>query len=104
MSKKSEQKRDPWLICPVCDGEGKTVNPNIDAHGLTAEDFREDPDFAEDYRSGLYDITCAACNGLRVVKRQHLRQLEQNAEDRRLAARENGDFDSWRVAGDYRFG
>jgi hypothetical protein len=100
----AKRQSDPWLICPVCDGEGKTVNPNIDAHGLTAEDFREDPDFAEDYKSGFYDITCAACNGMRVVKQERLRQLEQAADDRALAAREDGDWESYRVARDYRYG
>jgi hypothetical protein len=100
----TKRKNDPWLICPVCDGEGKTVNPNIDAHGLTAEDFREDPDFAEDYKSGIYDITCAACNGMRVVKRARLKRLEEAAEERALAAREDGDFESYRVAHDYRYG
>lgn len=98
------KKNDPWLICPVCNGEGTTVNPAIDAHGLTAEDFREDPDLAEDYASGVYDITCAACNGKRVVKRARIKALAQNAEDRRLAARENGDFDAYSVANDWRFG
>jgi hypothetical protein len=95
---------DPWIVCPVCDGEGKTVNPNIDAHGLTKEDFDEDPDFAEDYMSGVYDITCAACSGKRVVKQARIDELDQNAEDRRLAARENGDFESYCVAYDRRFG
>jgi hypothetical protein len=100
----SKRQEEPWLVCPVCDGEGKTVNPNIDANGLTAEDFAEDPDFAEDYKSGMYDITCAACSGKRVVKQARLRELEQNAEDRRLAARENGDFEAFRCANDWRFG
>ena len=100
----NKRKDDPWLVCPVCNGEGKTVNPSIDAGGLTREDFDEDPDFREDYMSGMYDITCRACNGQRVVKQERLRELEQNAEDRRLAARENGDFESYRVANDYRFG
>ena len=97
-------KKDPWIVCPVCDGEGKTVNPNIDANGLTADDFNEDPDFREDYMSGMYDITCAACHGKRVVKQARIDELEQNAEDRRLAARENGDFESYSVAGDWRYG
>jgi hypothetical protein len=100
----SNKKHDPWIVCPVCNGEGKTVNPNIDAHGLTREDFDEDPDFAEDYMAGVYDITCAACNGMRVVKRQRIRQLEQAAEDRALAARENGDWESYSVARDWRYG
>jgi cytochrome c5 len=93
-----------YQVCPVCEGEGKTVNPNIDANGLTAEDFAEDPDFAEDYRSGVYDITCNACHGQRVVTTQRLTELEQHAEDRRLAARENGDFEAYCSAHDYRYG
>jgi hypothetical protein len=96
--------KDPWILCPVCNGEGTTVNPNIDAHGLTREDFNEDPDFAEDYMSGVYDITCAACSGKRVVKQERINELDQNAEDRRLAARENGDFEAYSVANDRRFG
>jgi hypothetical protein len=97
-------KKDPWMLCPVCNGEGTTVNPNIDANGLTADDFLEDPDFREDYMSGVYDITCAACNGLRVVKTERIVELAQNAEDRRLAAREDGDYEGYSVAGDWRFG
>jgi hypothetical protein len=97
-------KNDPWIVCPVCDGEGTTVNPNIDCNGLTEEDFREDPDFAEDYMKGVYDITCAACLGNRVVKAERIIELEQHAEDRRLAARENGDYEGYCGAGDWRFG
>jgi hypothetical protein len=93
-----------YIVCPVCDGEGTTVNPDIDAHGLTHEDFDEDPEFAEDYQSGLYDITCRACAGKRVVTRDRIDELEENAADRRLAARENGDFEAYSVAADYRYG
>jgi len=53
-------------VCGTCDGSGKVVNPNIDASGLTREDFADDPDFAEDYFSGAFDIGCPACGGLRV--------------------------------------
>jgi hypothetical protein len=101
MPKKSQ---GPWIVCPVCNGEGTTVNPNIDYNGLTHEDFDEDPDFKEDYMSGVYDITCAGCSGKRVVKQERITELEQNAEDRRMAARENGDFEAWSGAGDWRFG
>lgn len=93
-----------WIVCPVCDGEGKTVNPDIDSNGLTAEDFRDDPDFAEDYMSGAYDIQCRACKGLRVVEPKRMDELQRNAEDRRLAARENGDWESYQGAGDFRYG
>lgn len=54
-------------VCDLCRGEGRTVNPSIDAGGLTQEDFDEDPDFREDYFSGAYDIPCGQCQGKRVV-------------------------------------
>lgn len=54
-------------VCPACRGEGSHVHPSIDANGLTADDFAEDPDFAEDYFRGAYDIGCQHCRGLRVV-------------------------------------
>jgi hypothetical protein len=93
-----------WIVCPVCDGEGKTVNPAIDCQGLTAEDFAEDPDFAEDYRSGAYDVRCGGCGGQRVVTEERVRELGRRAEDRRLAAREDGDWEAFCGAGDYRWG
>lgn len=54
-------------VCPLCDGRGRHVNPSIDAHGLTREDFDEDPDFAESYFRGDYDETCNLCRGEKVV-------------------------------------
>lgn len=55
-----------FVVCDLCNGKGKHVNPSIDAHGLSREDFDEDPDFAEDYFSGVYDVPCAQCHGRRV--------------------------------------
>lgn len=52
-----------WEVCDLCEGRGKVVNPSIDASGLSAEDFAEDPDFAEGYMSGRYDIVCPQCRG-----------------------------------------
>lgn len=54
-------------VCDTCRGSGKTVDPSIDAGGLTAEDFDADPGFREDYMSGTYDITCPGCGGEKVV-------------------------------------
>jgi hypothetical protein len=56
-----------WEVCPTCEGRGKHVNPAIDSHGLSAEDFAADPDFREDYMRGLYDQPCNECGGRRVV-------------------------------------
>lgn len=55
------------IVCGRCDGTGKHVNPAVDGHGLSREDFDEDPDFAEDYFSGVFDVTCHECHGERVL-------------------------------------
>lgn len=56
-----------YEVCPLCSGKGTHVNPSIDSHGLTAEDFHEDPGFREEYLSGRFDQTCNECHGDRVV-------------------------------------
>ena len=56
-----------WEVCPLCNGKGSHVNPSIDCNGLTAEDFYEDPDLAEDYFSGMYDQQCNQCHGRTTV-------------------------------------
>ena len=55
-----------YVVCLKCKGTGKHVNPSVDGDGLTAEDFAEDPDFAESYLCGTYDVTCERCVGKRV--------------------------------------
>ena len=56
-----------WSVCDLCGGEGKCVNPEIDAGGLSARDLEEEADFHEAYYSGHYNIECPACRGKRVV-------------------------------------
>ncbi len=64
-----DEKELPWknVVCPVCEGRGSHVNPAIDAGGLTAEDFAEDPDFLDDYFRGVYDVACYRCGGCNVI-------------------------------------
>ena len=54
-------------VCSHCGGAGKTVSPGVDSHGITHEEFAEDPEFRENYYSGLYDISCENCNGANVA-------------------------------------
>lgn len=56
-----------YEVCDLCQGRGSHVNPSIDCGGLTREDFDEDPDFAESYFEGHYDVDCNQCHGKRVV-------------------------------------
>lgn len=71
-----------WIVCDVCEGKGKHVNPSIDAHGISAEEFAEDPDFHEDYMSGVYDQPCNQCHGRRVVPEpvDHLAALAEHRQ------------------------
>lgn len=52
-----------WDVCSTCQGKGSHVNPSIDCDGLSAKDFAEDPDFAEQYWGGAYDQPCNGCGG-----------------------------------------
>lgn len=54
-------------VCPRCRGEGTHVNPAVDGHGISPEQFHDDPDFEEAYFSGVYDVTCEECGGKNVV-------------------------------------
>ena len=56
-----------YAVCDTCNGKGKHVNSSIDRHGLSREDFDEDPDFMEEYLNGTYDVACVECRGERVV-------------------------------------
>lgn len=56
------------VVCSRCDGEGKHVNPAVDGNGISQEEFDQDPDFEEAYRSGRYDVQCLECKGNKVVK------------------------------------
>jgi hypothetical protein len=52
-----------WEVCGTCGGVGKHVNPSVDSHGISSEEFAEDPDFKENYFGGVYDVTCYGCEG-----------------------------------------
>jgi hypothetical protein len=86
-----------WVICGVCDGDGKT---SAGLGSFTQEDFEEDPDFAEEYMAGGYDVQCPCCRGRGSVKeidrdrctteeqKAALKHLDDKAEWQREAFRE----------------
>lgn len=57
-----------FALCPKCRGVGSHVNPAVDGHGLSQEDFDQDPDFQEAYFRGDYDVACHRCAGEKVIK------------------------------------
>lgn len=54
-------------VCPRCHGNGTHVNPGVDGNGLDPYDPDLDEDFWDDYRSGVYNVTCEECGGRNVV-------------------------------------
>lgn len=70
-----------FSVCGTCSGKGTHVNPSIDAHGLTQEDFYEDPDFAEEYFSGAYNVGCYECGGQRVTPVIDYKRIENFGTD-----------------------
>lgn len=85
-------------VCHRCRGRGTHVNPSIDGHGITAEEWDRDWSYEdrENYMSGFYDVDCHECDGLRVVavvdeKRcdpELLEKYRQFLEDEAMFARE----------------
>lgn len=82
-----------YKVCGTCDGKGKHVNPSIDSHGLSREDFDNDPDFAEDYFSGCYDVPCNECHGNRVTPEIDMDSL--SPEDKKFVENEISDHFSY---------
>ncbi len=73
-----------WEVCGTCDGKGEHVNPSIDAHGITADEFSEDPDFAEEYFRGSYNVNCYECGGRTtslVINRERTSEVALKAAD-----------------------
>ena len=70
-----------WVLCRRCSGDGTHTNPSIDG---------PDPEFMEDYMSGVYDIRCEECEGSgkvavanrRAVPELFLERLVRDERDR----------------------
>jgi hypothetical protein len=77
-------------VCDTCNGKGSHVAAGIDSHGLSREDFDEDPDFAEDYFRGAYDVPCVECHGRRVMP-----ELDRDQCSPDLLARVDAHIDEW---------
>jgi hypothetical protein len=90
-----------WVVCDRCRGEGKHTNPSIDGNGITdrewAEMCYEDESFAQNYFSGVYDVTCEECDGRRVTKAvnlgamspEHVEAYELQQQERRRQELDN---------------
>jgi len=62
------------VVCPRCNGRG-VVDHEAFSNGISPEEFAEDPEFAEQYRSGMFDVTCHICQGKNVVPEPNVDQF-----------------------------
>jgi len=90
-----------WEVCPTCNGNGSHVNASIDSNGVPAEMFADDPDFAEDYFSGGYDVTCNECKGRRVTATSKDPQFIKAVDD--FIQAEIEDYEIRRAEDGYRY-
>jgi len=84
-----------YEVCSTCEGKGKHVHPDIDSHGISAQEFAEDPDFQESYFSGAYDVTCYECKGSNVVPEVDIKAITDMGTDE-----EKATLKLWREAWD----
>lgn len=87
-----------WVVCHVCNGAGTHVNPSIDCGGISAEEMHDDPDFAEDYFAGTYDIACNRCGGRtteRAVDWDRLSEADAKAYRQQLADDAAGEREAY---------
>lgn len=97
-------------VCPRCEGTGRHVNPAVDGHGISSEEWEHewDEEGREAYLAGRYDVTCESCGGNNVVlvpdvarctytqkralvrerraRREHAQYLAEVAMERRMGA------------------
>ena len=84
------------IVCPRCDGEGTVLNPEIGGATFTAEDFEDDPDLADNLKSGVYDVQCPACKGNKVITEGDYKEWSdaeaERMQDHYLSLRESGIY------------
>lgn len=102
-----------YAVCTRCEGKGSHVNPSIDGHGISGEEWNGpdwDDESREMYMTGGYDVACYECKGLRVVTvvdeskcdpklyEDYFTYLEEKAAedyaDRRMRWAEDGGYGS----------
>lgn len=68
MSNHIETKNLPFVVCPVCAGNGHTGPGWVMTQDDVDEMGHEFDEYMENMERGFYDVTCDGCNGQRVVK------------------------------------
>lgn len=86
-----------WVVCPDCEGAGKTLTPSMRGHVYTQSDVEADPgllDHFADIQAGRYDVTCNTCDGRTTVQVWDFAEHDQQELDSRgFCAQHNRDLD-----------
>lgn len=84
-----------YEVCHECDGTGRVLCDGLRGVAFSSDEMHEDPDFAEGYFRGDYDVHCDVCKGKRVelapdeeklTKRQKLLWALHQDEQNRIAS------------------
>lgn len=68
MSNHIETKNLPFVVCPVCEGNGTTGPGWVMTQDDVDEMGHEFEEYMENMQEGRYDVRCDHCDGQRVVK------------------------------------
>lgn len=77
--------RSPWMICPCCEGEGKSSAYLGD---FTMSEFNEafdDENSRAAYFRGDYDRPCNVCGGTGKIRESQMGLVERQREDDLIA-------------------
>lgn len=77
-----------YEVCSRCNGHG-VHDPEGFSDGFSSQDFDEDPEFAEAYWEGTYDVQCSVCHGEKV---------EAVIDEDRLSAKQREEFKDYERA------
>ena len=70
-----------YEVCHTCGGRGTHVNPSIDAHGISTDEWANDWSHQdrENYFSGFYDVACYECGGNKVIPQIIIEQADKKS-------------------------
>ena len=68
MSNHKSPESLPFVVCPRCAGHGLITNPAFDGVSPEASFGSAAADFVRELASGMHDVRCHECQGMRVVR------------------------------------
>lgn len=68
MSNHKSPESLPFVVCPRCAGHGHVPNPAFDGVSPEASFGADADEFVREYVSGMHDVRCPECHGVRVVR------------------------------------